>query len=84
MINGEKLIYLECGGEDDIITADEILVGVGRAPNVEGMGLETAGVEYDERKGVDGVRFGSASSSPAGIPGPGRIHDSSGSEGHRV
>ena len=27
-------------------------MGVGRAPNVEGMGLEAAGVEYDSRKGV--------------------------------
>ena len=28
---------------------DAILVGVGRAPNVEGLGLETAGVAYDAR-----------------------------------
>jgi len=33
------------------ITVDEILVGAGRAPNVEGLNLETVGVEYD-RKGV--------------------------------
>ncbi|MBH0178246.1 MAG: mercuric reductase [Nitrospira sp.] len=30
------------------VTVDEILVGVGRAPNVEGLGLETVGVEYDK------------------------------------
>jgi len=27
---------------------EEILVGIGRAPNVEGLGLETVGVEYDK------------------------------------
>lgn len=34
------------------IEVDEILVGVGRAPNVAGLGLEAAGVEFDERNGV--------------------------------
>ncbi|HSC55857.1 MAG TPA: mercuric reductase, partial [Nitrospira sp.] len=29
------------------VTVDEILVGVGRTPNVEGLGLEQAGVEFD-------------------------------------
>jgi pyruvate/2-oxoglutarate dehydrogenase complex dihydrolipoamide dehydrogenase (E3) component len=33
------------------LRADAILVGVGRAPNVEGLGLDAAGVEYDD-KGV--------------------------------
>jgi pyruvate/2-oxoglutarate dehydrogenase complex dihydrolipoamide dehydrogenase (E3) component len=33
------------------LTVDEILVGTGRAPNVEGLGLEAAGVAYD-RTGV--------------------------------
>jgi len=38
---------------------DEILVGAGRAPNVEGMGLEDAGVSFDPRTGIqvdDGLR----------------------------
>ena len=34
------------------VTVDEILVGVGRQPNVDGLGLEAAGVEYDKREGV--------------------------------
>lgn len=33
------------------LVVDELLVAVGRAPNTEGLGLETVGVEYD-RKGV--------------------------------
>jgi pyruvate/2-oxoglutarate dehydrogenase complex dihydrolipoamide dehydrogenase (E3) component len=31
------------------VTVDEILVGVGRTPNVEELGLETAGVKFDEQ-----------------------------------
>ncbi len=34
------------------LTVDEILVGVGRVPNVEGLSLESAGVKYDHREGV--------------------------------
>jgi pyruvate/2-oxoglutarate dehydrogenase complex dihydrolipoamide dehydrogenase (E3) component len=49
---GEKHVELECGGECHTLIVDEILVGVGRAPNVEGIGLEAAGVEYDPRVGV--------------------------------
>ncbi|MHC4875882.1 MAG: mercuric reductase [Planctomycetota bacterium] len=33
-------------------TVDELLVAVGRAPNVEGLGLETVGVDYDTTGGV--------------------------------
>jgi pyruvate/2-oxoglutarate dehydrogenase complex dihydrolipoamide dehydrogenase (E3) component len=39
----------ETGGE---LVVDAVLVSVGRAPNVEGLGLEAAGVEFDERQGV--------------------------------
>jgi pyruvate/2-oxoglutarate dehydrogenase complex dihydrolipoamide dehydrogenase (E3) component len=49
---GDKVLHLEIGGETVLVRADQILVGVGRAPNVAGLGLETAGVAYDERKGV--------------------------------
>lgn len=34
------------------IVVDQILVSAGRTPNVEGLGLEAAGVDYDARKGV--------------------------------
>ena len=34
------------------IAVDEILVGVGRAPNMEGLGLEAAGITYDPQQGV--------------------------------
>jgi pyruvate/2-oxoglutarate dehydrogenase complex dihydrolipoamide dehydrogenase (E3) component len=47
-----KVIHFEADGQAGEIEVDEILVGVGRAPNVEGLNLETAGVEYDQRHGV--------------------------------
>jgi pyruvate/2-oxoglutarate dehydrogenase complex dihydrolipoamide dehydrogenase (E3) component len=34
------------------VTVDEIIVGVGRSPNVEGIGLDAAGIEYDTAKGI--------------------------------
>jgi mercury(II) reductase len=49
---GKKLIYAESGGRGDIVAVDEILVGVGRAPNVESLNLEKVGVEYDKRNGI--------------------------------
>ncbi|MDE2313803.1 MAG: FAD-dependent oxidoreductase, partial [Elusimicrobia bacterium] len=49
---GEKIVRLESEGRSMELAADAILVSVGRAPNVEGLGLEAAGVEYDKRTGV--------------------------------
>jgi pyruvate/2-oxoglutarate dehydrogenase complex dihydrolipoamide dehydrogenase (E3) component len=48
---GEKSLVLDCNGKVGEILADAILVAVGRAPNVEGLDLEAAGVAYD-RSGV--------------------------------
>jgi len=45
----EKIVAFEREGERHEAVADEILVAVGRAPNVEGLGLEAAGVRYDRR-----------------------------------
>ena len=39
----------ERDGQPAATTVDRLLVAVGRAPNVEGMGLEAAGVEFDHR-----------------------------------
>lgn len=47
-----KVIYFSQNGQQDSLTVDEILVGAGRSPNVEGLNLETIGVEYDPRKGI--------------------------------
>jgi len=43
-----KRLTVESHGQQYDVTVDEILVGVGRTPNVEGIGLEAVGVEYDK------------------------------------
>ncbi|MBM3302145.1 MAG: FAD-dependent oxidoreductase, partial [Deltaproteobacteria bacterium] len=50
--NGEKIIHFEAQGNMDSVVADSILVAAGRAPSVEHLGLEAAGVAYDARSGV--------------------------------
>lgn len=45
-------ITLSCDRQDHDIEVDDLLVAVGRAPNVDGLGLEEAGVEYDPKVGV--------------------------------
>lgn len=50
--DGEKVIHYEHNGREEAVSVDEILVGVGRAPNVEGLSLESAGVNYDKINGV--------------------------------
>lgn len=42
-----KVVYLERDGQQIEIATDEILVGVGRTPNTEGLGLQAAGVVFD-------------------------------------
>lgn len=44
---GAKVLECERGGETFAVEADEILVAAGRRPNVEGLDLENAGVEFD-------------------------------------
>ncbi len=39
-------------GEGETVECDLMLVSVGRAPLVEGLGLEGIGVEFDRRKGI--------------------------------
>jgi pyruvate/2-oxoglutarate dehydrogenase complex dihydrolipoamide dehydrogenase (E3) component len=48
----EKIVHVEQEGKTREIRVDEILVGIGRAPNVDGLNLETAGIAYDPRRGV--------------------------------
>ncbi|HIK07025.1 MAG TPA: mercuric reductase [Trichormus sp. M33_DOE_039] len=47
-----KRLYFSVNGYRDSVTVDEILVGAGRAPNVEGLNLEGVGVDYDKHQGV--------------------------------
>lgn len=43
-----KRLTVDSHGQHYDVTVDEILVGIGRTPNVEGLGLETVGVEFDK------------------------------------
>lgn len=45
---GEKLLRLQGGSGIRELAVDAILAGVGRAPNLEGLGLEAAGIRYDK------------------------------------
>jgi pyruvate/2-oxoglutarate dehydrogenase complex dihydrolipoamide dehydrogenase (E3) component len=42
-----KVIHYEQQGMTQTVTVDEILIGAGRSPNVEGLNLEAVGVKYD-------------------------------------
>lgn len=45
-------VVVEQNGKEIVINSDQILVGLGRQPNVENLGLDTAGVTYDLKNGV--------------------------------
>ncbi len=49
---GQKKIRFSQAGEEKEIVVDQILVSVGRSPNVEGLNLEGVNVQYDARRGV--------------------------------
>jgi pyruvate/2-oxoglutarate dehydrogenase complex dihydrolipoamide dehydrogenase (E3) component len=50
--SGARVLHVrEAGGGERAIEGDELLVAAGRAPNVEGLGLDTAGVRHTK----DGV-----------------------------
>jgi pyruvate/2-oxoglutarate dehydrogenase complex dihydrolipoamide dehydrogenase (E3) component len=48
----DKVITIEQGGKTAEVVGEEVLVGVGRSPNVNGLGLEAAGIAFDPRMGV--------------------------------
>ena len=47
-VEGGKRLTVDSHGQQYDVEVDEILVGVGRTPNVEGLGLEAIGVEFDK------------------------------------
>ena len=50
-IDGHDVKYTTKAGEERSIHADIVLMSVGRAPNLKGMGLEEAGLDFD-RTGI--------------------------------
>jgi pyruvate/2-oxoglutarate dehydrogenase complex dihydrolipoamide dehydrogenase (E3) component len=45
----EKVLYLPSGKS---LVVDDILIAIGRAPNVEGLGLEKAGIGFNLKEGI--------------------------------
>ena len=50
--HGRKVVDLVCDDSKSTVAVDAILTGTGRVPNVEGLGLEIAGVDYDTTLGI--------------------------------
>jgi pyruvate/2-oxoglutarate dehydrogenase complex dihydrolipoamide dehydrogenase (E3) component len=48
----DKVLQLAVDGGTSALQVDDVLVGVGRAPNVDGLGLEAVNVAYDPVTGV--------------------------------
>ncbi|HEV3255619.1 MAG TPA: FAD-containing oxidoreductase, partial [Gemmataceae bacterium] len=48
----EKVVHLTGGQGQQQVVVDEILIGAGRVPNVDGLNLDAVGVRYDKRDGV--------------------------------
>lgn len=48
----DKIADLVTDGRKFSVAADELLVGIGRTPNVSGLDLEVAGVAYDSKAGI--------------------------------
>lgn len=48
-IDGPTIFYTDKNNEAQTITADKILCAAGRAPNIENLGLEAAGINFDKR-----------------------------------
>jgi dihydrolipoamide dehydrogenase len=44
-------VRFSAGGKEETVKAEMVLMAVGRKPNVDGLGLEAAGVDFD-RKGI--------------------------------
>jgi pyruvate/2-oxoglutarate dehydrogenase complex dihydrolipoamide dehydrogenase (E3) component len=49
----EKVVFVEHDGQERELTGDQLLIGIGRTPNVEGLGLESVGVKYHARRGIE-------------------------------
>jgi pyruvate/2-oxoglutarate dehydrogenase complex dihydrolipoamide dehydrogenase (E3) component len=47
-----RTIHFTHGGAQEALEVDQLLVAAGRQPNLEGLGLEAAGVRADPRRGV--------------------------------
>lgn len=52
-MGNDKVIWVTQNGEEQRIVGDEILVGIGRTPNVDGLGLDVVGVQAHPQLGIE-------------------------------
>ena len=45
----QEVAFLDANGQEQTVRGDKVLVALGRKPNLEGLNLEAAGVEYSKR-----------------------------------
>lgn len=50
--DGEIRLQLEGDDDSGTLSTDALLLAAGRSPNVGGLGLERAGIDYDDRSGI--------------------------------
>ncbi len=58
-VGDSRVLTIERRGETSSVSVDQILVAAGRTPNIEGLGLDVAGITADPRRGIvvdDGLR----------------------------
>jgi pyruvate/2-oxoglutarate dehydrogenase complex dihydrolipoamide dehydrogenase (E3) component len=49
---GRKIVDLVSDDYENTVTVDAILIGTGRVPNIDGLALEAARIDYDARHGI--------------------------------
>ncbi|MFQ5687313.1 MAG: dihydrolipoyl dehydrogenase family protein [Candidatus Scalindua sp.] len=50
--DNQKVVVAECSGQEKTFQADEFMLAIGRAPNLEGLELDAAGVRVEHRSVV--------------------------------
>lgn len=51
--NGDAIVFFENEGKEKYLISENVLVAIGREPNVDGLNIEKAGIELNERgKGI--------------------------------
>lgn len=49
---GKKVLTYTVGDKQEEVSADEILLAIGKTPNTQGLGLDKIGVEIDEKQAI--------------------------------
>ncbi len=50
--NGQKIATIKSNGHETEIAFDELLIGTGKTPNTEGLGLELAGIQVNDNRAI--------------------------------